>query len=100
MATKPLQSLDERIKRIIAESVASVDLEWLAYCRTLTPAQRVQLAARLSAEAENQAYERLIAERPNLSEWEARFIVRAGREPTTEEYARHRQSEEGKAGKA
>lgn len=68
---------DALLFAMIPGAVAEVDLERIAYLRTLTPAQRFQIACSLIEQAEAEAVERLLQRRPELSSAVALFIVRS-----------------------
>ena len=68
---------DGLLFEMIPGAVAEVDPERISYLRTLTPAQRFQIACSLIEQAEAEAVECLLQRRPELSRAEALFIVRS-----------------------
>ena len=68
--------LDERLQRLIAGAVAEVDPRQIVVSRRLTPAQQFQQGRSMTELAEQVATYRLRQRQPELSETQARRVVR------------------------
>jgi len=68
--------LDERLQRLIAGAVAEVDPRQIVVSRRLTPAQQFQQGRSMTELAEQVATYRLCQRQPELSETQARRVVR------------------------
>lgn len=70
--------LDERLQRLIAGAVAEVDPKQIAVSRRLSPAEQFQQGRSMTELAERVATYRLRQRQPELSERQARRVVRQG----------------------
>ncbi|MBK8050375.1 MAG: hypothetical protein IPK16_26685 [Anaerolineales bacterium] len=75
---KPPFVVTDKMRRQIAGAVAEVDLQQMAFLRSMTPAERAAQFASMNDAVEKVAVFRLRQREPELDEARAWFIVRSG----------------------
>lgn len=70
--------LTDEDRKAITDAVASIDMDNIHFQKTLTPAERFQIAGVMIAVSEQNAARELCQSEPDLSERDALRIVRSG----------------------